>query len=125
MKKFLYWSLAIILVVLAVFIYWKFGFTYSEGNRSGMLQKFSYKGTIFKTYEGELILSSVKSSQNISLASEKFYFSVPEKELAQKLLKLEGTEVILHYREKNGVLPWRGETKYLVDSVSVVSNLPR
>jgi len=125
MKKFLYWSLAILLVFLAVFLYWKYGFTYSEGNRAGLLQKFSYKGTIFKTYEGELILSSVKSSQNVPLASEKFYFSVPEKEIALKLLKLEGTMVILHYREKNGVLPWRGETKYLVDSLTIDNGQPR
>jgi hypothetical protein len=117
MRKFLYWSLAILLIVLAIFIYWKYSFTYSEGNRSGLLQKFSYKGTIFKTYEGELILSSVKSNQDVSLASEKFHFSVPDKGLAGKLLKLEGTMVILHYKEKNGVLPWRGETVYLVDSV--------
>jgi len=118
MKKFLYWSLAILLIALAIFIFWKYSFTYSEGNRSGLLQKFSYKGTIFKTYEGELILSSVKSNQDVSLASEKFHFSVPEKTVAEKLLKLEGTMVVLHYKEKNGVLPWRGETVYLVDSVT-------
>jgi hypothetical protein len=118
MKKFLYWGLAIFLVVLAVFCFWKYSFTYSEGNRSGLLQKFSYKGTIFKTYEGELIMSSVKSNQDVALASEKFHFSVPDKELAEKLLKLEGTMVVLHYKEKNGVLPWRGETVYLVDEVS-------
>ena len=76
MKKFLYWSAAILLLALAVFIYWKYGFTYSEGNRSGLLQKFSYKGTIFKTYEGELILSSVKSNQDVSLASEKFHLRI-------------------------------------------------
>jgi hypothetical protein len=118
MKKILYWSLAILVIVLGLFIYWKYSFTYSEGNRSGLLQKFSYKGTMFKTYEGELILSSVKSSQDVSLASEKFLFSVVEKSLAEQLLKLEGTMVVLHYKEKNGSLPWRGETVYLVDSVT-------
>ncbi|MEI7661883.1 MAG: hypothetical protein WCK34_06795 [Bacteroidota bacterium] len=122
MKKFLYWSLAVLVIATAVFIYWKYSFTYSEGNRAGLLQKFSYKGTIFKTYEGELILSSIKSSQDVSLASEKFYFSVPGKELAEKLLHLEGSTVVLHYREKNGVLPWRGESRYLVDSLTVSPN---
>ncbi|MEI7723941.1 MAG: hypothetical protein WCK09_02500 [Bacteroidota bacterium] len=117
MKKILYWSLAILVIVLGLFIYWKYSFTYSEGNRSGLLQKFSYKGNMFKTYEGELILSSVKSNQDVSLASEKFFFSVVDKALAEKLLKLEGTLVVLHYKEKNGTLPWRGETVYLVDSV--------
>lgn len=118
MKKFLYWAVAIVIVLLVAIIYWKYSFTYSEGNRSGLLQKFSYKGAIFKTYEGELILSSVKSDQNVSLASEKFFFSVPDKTLAEKLLKLEGQTVVLHYKEKNGVLPWRGETPYLVDDVT-------
>jgi len=122
MKKFLYWTVAILVIVVAVLIYWKYSFTYSEGNRAGLLQKFSYKGTFFKTYEGELILSSVKSSQDVSLASEKFYFSVPGEAVAQKLLHLEGSMVVLHYKEKNGILPWRGETKYLVDSLVVSPN---
>ena len=122
MKKFLYITLAIVVVVLGLFIYWKYSFTYSEGNRAGLLQKFSYKGTIFKTYEGELILSSIKSNQNVALASEKFYFSVPDKELANKLLHLEGSMIVLHYKEKNGVIPWLGETKFLVDSIASVPN---
>ena len=117
MKKILYWILAVLVIALGLFIYWKYMFTYSEGNRAGLLQKFSYKGTIFKTYEGELILSSVKSNMNVSLASEKFFFSTPDKALAEKLLTLEGAMVVLHYKEKNGALPWRGETVYLVDSL--------
>ncbi|MEI7896375.1 MAG: hypothetical protein WCJ26_05030 [bacterium] len=116
MKKFMYWSIAVVVVILVALIFWKYMFTYSEGNRAGLLQKFSYKGVMFKTYEGELIMSSIKSNQDVPLASEKFLFSVPDKELAEKLMKLEGTMVVLHYREKNGVLPWRGETVYLVDN---------
>ena len=117
MKKFLYWALAILVVAFSLFSYWKYSFTYSEGNRAGILQKFSYKGTVFKTYEGELIMSSIKSNENVALASEKFLFSVPDKELAAKLLLLEGTMVTLHYKQKNGTLPWRGETTYLVDDL--------
>lgn len=119
MKKFLYWGLTILLVVLAIFIYWKYFFTYSEGNRSGLLQKFSYKGAMFKTYEGELVMSSIQSNRDVSLASEKFHFSVEEKALADKMMQLEGTMVVVHYKEKNGTLPWRGETVYLVDSVTM------
>jgi len=84
MKKFLYWTVALLVVVLTVFIYWKYVYTYGEGYRAGMLQKFSYKGTIFKTYEGELILSSIKSNQDVSLASEKFFFSVEDKAVAHR-----------------------------------------
>jgi len=119
MKKFVIWALIILFVFLGGYLYWKFSYTYSEGYRSGLLQKFSYKGTLFKTYEGEMILSSVESNRNIALASEKFLFSVPDKEVASSLEKLEGSMIVVHYREKNGSLFWRGETKYLVDSVMV------
>ena len=118
-KKFLWIFLAFVLVILAVFIYWKFYFTYSEGSRAGLLQKFSYKGNIFKTYEGELIMSSIESNKNAAIASEKFFFSVEDKKVADRLMTLEGVSVTLHYKEKHGVLFWRGDTPYLIDSVSV------
>jgi hypothetical protein len=117
--KFLWIALAVIVLFLGLFIYWKFYFTYSEGSRAGLLQKFSYKGNMFKTYEGELILSSIESNKNAAIASEKFFFSVENKSLADHLMKLEGMNVTLHYKEKHGVLFWRGETPYLVDSVTV------
>jgi len=117
MKKFLIWVVIILFLLSGTFVYWKYYFTYSEGNRAGLLQKFSYRGNIFKTYEGELVLSSVESNKNVALASEKFFFSVQDKNLADKLSNLENHIVIVHYRQKNGILPWRGETDYIVDSV--------
>ena len=117
MKKFLIWMVIILLLFLGPFVYWKYYFTYSEGNRAGLLQKFSYRGNVFKTYEGELVLSSVESNKNVALASEKFFFSVQEKNLASRLGSLEGHMVVIHYRQKNGILFWRGETEYIVDSV--------
>jgi len=111
--------LVLLLLGLGIFIYWKYAFTYSNGNRYGLLQKFSQKGTIFKTYEGELILSSVRGNLNVPIASEKFFFSVKSKDVAQQLMNLQGQPVTVHYKEKNGTLPWRGETRYIVDSVRV------
>ena len=67
-----------------------------------------------------MILSSVQSNQNVAIASEKFLFSLENEEISGKLDMLQGQNVIVHYHEKNGVLPWRGETKYMVDSVKVV-----
>ena len=119
MKRILTWAILIILIVGAVFIYWKYYFTYSEGHRAGLLQKFSHRGTIFKTWEGEMVMSSVQSDKNVALASEKFLFSVENEEVAKKLELLEGHVLILHYREKNGVLFWRGDTRYMVDSLTV------
>ena len=119
LKKIMWYTGLGLLLILAIFIYWKFFFTYSEGYRAGLLQKFSNKGTIFKTYEGEIILSSVISNKNVVLASEKFYFSVTDEKLASKLDTLQGQFVILHYVQKNSTLPWRGESLYLADSVRV------
>ena len=119
------WKIGIvILLIFGIYFYWKYFFTYSSGNRYGLLQKFSSKGTLFKTYEGELILSSVRSNTNVALASEKFYFSVNDKRTAEKLNNVQGRFVTLHYKEKNGTLSWRGETRYIVDSV-VVDTLDR
>ena len=108
-----------IVLVIGSFFYWKYFFTYSEGYRAGLLQKFSSKGTLFKTYEGEMILSSVQTNANMAIASEKFLFSVEEEEVAKKIEKMQGESVVVHYSQKNATLPWRGETVYLVDSVSL------
>lgn len=116
-KRFKRTFFVILFILLIFLIYWKYFFTYSEGNRTGLLQKFSYKGTVFKTYEGELILSSIRSQANVAIASEKFFFSVRDKETAKKLENLQGHFVTVHYKMKNGALPWRGDSKYLVDSV--------
>jgi hypothetical protein len=119
MKKYVSWIVLLIIILLASIVYWKYIFTYSDGYRAGLLQKFSRKGNIFKTYEGEMILSSVRSNLNVALASEKFLFSVKEKSVALKLEQIQGEFIIVHYKEKNGVLPWRGETTYMVDSVKI------
>jgi hypothetical protein len=117
MKKFLFWFVVISVVFVSLFIYWKYFYTYSEGYRAGLLQKFSYRGTIFKTYEGELILSSVESNKNVTLASEKFFFTVSVESVAKQFNQLEGRLIVVHYTEKKGVLFWRGDTRYIVDSV--------
>jgi hypothetical protein len=106
-----------IVLLIAGIIYWKYYFTYSTGNRFGLLQKFSHKGNVFKTYEGEMILSSVEGNQNVPIASEKFYFSVTDKRIASQLMDLQGKHVTVHYMQKNGTLSWRGESEYIVDSV--------
>ncbi len=110
-------ALFIIILVAAGVGYWKYFYTYSEGYRAGLLQKFTKKGNVFKTYEGEIILSSVTSTTNVALASEKFFFSVVDDSLAQILDTLQGQFVIVHYKQKNGKVIWKGDTPYFVDNV--------
>jgi len=118
-KKIFRWIFALLVILLGVFIVMKYFYTYSEGYRAGLLQKFSNKGVIFKTYEGELILSSVASTRDIALASEKFLFTMVNKDLVRQFDTLQGQNVIVHYIQKGGAVPWRGDSKYLVDSVKV------
>jgi hypothetical protein len=118
-RRILYFISFLIIIFLGIFIYWKYFYTYSEGYRAGLLQKFSHKGAIFKTYEGEMILSSVAGGNNVVIASEKFLFSVNDKNLANALDTLQGRNVIVHYIQKNAALIWRGDTPYYVDSVKM------
>jgi hypothetical protein len=115
-------TLVVIVFLLAFggWFYWKYYFTYSDGNRTGLLQKFSRRGNMFKTYEGELVLSSLINNGVTSLSTEKFYFSVDKEPVANKLMGMEGQKVIVHYEEKKGSIFWRGDSNYIVDSVSIL-----
>jgi hypothetical protein len=118
-KKVIKWLVILIVIIGGILIYWKFFYTYSDGYRAGLLQKFSHKGAIFKTYEGEMILSSISSTRDVAIASEKFQFSVISKNLVRQFDTLQGSMVIVHYRQKNRPVFWRGDSPYLVDSVRV------
>src|SRR5512133_1555720 len=109
-KKILKWIAFIVVVVLATYIYWQYFYTYSEGYRAGLLQKFSSKGNVFKTYEGEIILSSISSTRDVALASEKFYFTLRNKSLIRQFDTLQGDNIIVHYRQKKGKLFCRGDS---------------
>lgn len=119
MKKFLI-VFALLLIILsgAYFAYTQYA--YSEGVRAGMLVKFSKKGYIFKTYEGELNLGGV-SQQNQTIMNNMWEFSVKDKSVAEKLMGKEGERVQLHYKEINKNFFFQGDTRYFVDSVSVIN----
>jgi hypothetical protein len=116
-RKILTTITLIVVLIIAGYVYWNYYFTYSDGERFGLLQKFSRKGNVFKTYEGEMILSSVQGNNNVAIASEKFFFSVNSKSVADQLTRMQGRHVTVHYKQKKGTLPWRGESEYMVDSV--------
>ncbi len=111
--------LGLIVVGLAV-TYFVFNFTYSEGNRAGVLIKFSKKGYIFKTHEGELNIGGMGNIPNTAQLNQMWFFSVRDGAIADSLMTMEGKKVALHYREVIKNLPWDGETKYFVDGVKVL-----
>ena len=112
--------LAVVALLIAVGIgafYFRFYFVFGEGVKSGELNYVVKKGVIFKTYEGKLIQSGFRSKNAGTIQSYEFDFSVENKELAERLM-LEGGKVVeLRYKEYFGALPWRGFTKYIVDSI--------
>ncbi|HXE58803.1 MAG TPA: hypothetical protein VNK43_12445 [Gemmatimonadales bacterium] len=91
-------------------------FAYSDGYRAGVLQKFSRKGWLCKTYEGELAQAIVPG-----VAPTIWHFSVRDDRVAEQLNRALGRRVSLHYREHRGVpTDCFGQTDYFVDSVAVV-----
>jgi hypothetical protein len=119
MKKFLLIGLALLMVpVLGVvaWVYATLSFSYSTGERSGQLQKFSNKGWVCKTWEGELMMPTQPG-----VAPQVFAFSVRDEAIAQKLRETSGQRVTLTYDQHKGV-PSNcfGETEYFVTAVKLM-----
>ncbi len=119
MKKFLGIFIVLLLVAGGIFVYYRFFFVFGEGVKSGELNYVVYKGVVFKTYEGKLIQSGIRSRTAGSIQSYEFEFSVDDEELARELMLQSGKTLELHYKEYFGALPWRGFTKFIVDSIIV------
>jgi len=109
-----------LLILSGVGTYLYFNYTYSDGNRAGNLVKFSKKGYIFKTYEGELNLGGINPLPGNTIANNIWTFSVNDETVANKLMNMEGKTIRLHYKEKIKNLPWQGESKYFVDDVEEI-----
>ena len=111
MKKFLYYTLGILLLGTVLYFLTIYYVTYSEGYRAGELVKFSHKGLVFKTWEGEI-------SQGVSEA-QIFKFSVEDKEkdVIKKLQDFQGNHVKLTYKERYVTFFWLGDTKYFITAV--------
>ena len=113
------WIILILLIAGAVFFYLRFYYVFSDGTKTGELNTFAKTGYVFKTYEGEMILTGygAKSSTGGSVQSKNFKFSVASDEVARQLTDLTGQRVTVHFKQYFGALPWRGYEKSIVDSV--------
>ncbi len=108
----------VLLVIAAVVGYTWFSLTwsYSTGERAGYVQKFSKKGWVFKTWEGELQMLPVPGA-----IPEKFSFSVRDEAVAQKINSAVGKKVVLLYGQHKWVpLTIFAETEYFVEEVKVL-----
>jgi hypothetical protein len=112
------WTITVILVLaLVALIYFKYFFVFGEGVKTGHLNYAVRKGNVFKTYEGKLIQAGFKSPASGSIQSYEFEFSIKGKQVFEILERNSGKSFDLHYKEYHGVVPWRGNTVYLVDSI--------
>jgi hypothetical protein len=121
MKKFLGIVVGVIVLVVVLIFYFRYDRPFGEGVKAGTLNYVVYKGWLWKTYEGEVILAGFQNKVNSSLQSNEFTFSIDNEAVAKRLELASGKEVQLHYYEYVGTLPWRGVSKFIVDSIVSIS----
>ena len=108
------------LVLAAVYTLGTLGIAYSEGDRAGYLQKFSRRGWLCKTYEGELAMTTVPGT-----APTIWAFSVRDDSVARAVNAAIGQKVVLHYTEHRGVpTDCFAQTDYYVDAVRIDAARP-
>lgn len=115
---------SLLLAALAVFVYVKFFFVYSQGVNEGDINYFQNEGFIFKTYEGKMIQTGYNSrNSSATIQSNEFKFSVEDEQVARQIENSSSRQIKLHWKRYLGVLPWRGNSAYVVDSVVSVQPL--
>jgi hypothetical protein len=92
-------------------------FSYSEGTRTGYVQKLSKKGWVCKTWEGEMAMTTVPGTAPVIFA-----FTVRSDSVADAITALSGKQVTLTYEEHQGVpSSCFGETGYFVKGIRAVN----
>ncbi len=124
MRKHLWKVLLILVLVLGAVGYVRYFWVFGTGVKAGELNYLVHKGVLFKTYEGKMIQTGIRS-QNGTLESFEFMFSVEDPKVAQELMVNSGNQFNLHYLEYLAALPWRGHSKFVVDSIVSMSQVHR
>jgi hypothetical protein len=113
LKKLLITSVLLAIGGVALWTWGALTYVYSSGERAGYVQKFSKRGWLFKTWEGELAMVNLPGAM-----PEIFYFSVRKDEVAEKLQASIGQRVVLKYEQHRFVpFPIFAETEYFVEDV--------
>ncbi|HNW51938.1 MAG TPA: hypothetical protein PKH79_12705 [Prolixibacteraceae bacterium] len=111
-----------IILFLAIFIYFRYFFVFGEGVKAGDLNYIVRKGYVFKTWEGKVIQTGIKTYTPGAIQSNEFEFSVASDSVAKVLELNSGKFVELRYKEYLHSLPWRGNSKYVVSEIVRVSD---
>jgi hypothetical protein len=121
--RLLLFTFAVIVLAVggvALFTWGALRISYSDGERAGYVQKFSRRGWLCKTWEGELAMVNLPGAM-----PQMFIFSVRDPQVAGRLNQTIGQRVALHYEQHKG-LPTDcfGETEYFVTEVRVLDGPP-
>ena len=116
-KKALTIGTFIIVIVFAIFLFFKFYFVFGDGVKSGELNYFVHNGYVFKTYEGKIIETDNRPLTAVPVKPVEFSFSVENKIVADSLMRCNGKIIEVHYKEYLGIIPWRGVNKIVVDKI--------
>ncbi|NEU10423.1 hypothetical protein GZH53_19010 [Flavihumibacter sp. R14] len=117
MRKFTLIIIGVIVIAFSLFVFFRYYYVFGEGVKSGELNYLVKKGNVFKTFEGKLIQSGLRTGTTGSVQSYEFEFSVEDKKIAETLMRNSGKVFDLHYKEYHATLPWRGFSKFIVDSI--------
>ncbi len=120
MLKALLKTIGVVIVLVAGFTVFTLHWSYSEGERAGYVQKFSKKGWICKTWEGEMAMVTMPGT-----VAEKFYFTVREDEVAKRINATVGSRVVLTYQEHKWIpVSCFGDTGHFVTGVRETAGSP-
>ncbi len=111
--KYVFMTTVVLLLIFVGLGWWFFFNPKSDGTRTVYLVKISHKGNVFKTYEGEALVS-IGASPQTSITADKFIYSVTSPALYDSLTKYEGQKLTLEYQQYRKTLPWRGDSEYIV-----------
>jgi hypothetical protein len=119
-KRLIMWILILAVLAFAL-LYLSTKLSYSEGERAGVISKFSEKGFVIKTHEGELNVGAQGDVGNLSVNLWAFSVANNDPEIIKKLQDsmLSGKRVRMHYEQKYFKYFWLGDTEYYVTSVDV------
>jgi hypothetical protein len=116
MIKLVFWLALLPFALFALYTWATLNWVYSSGERVGYVQKFSKKGYLCKTWEGEIVLVSMPGTQ-----AEKFVFTVTDDGIAKRVNDSLGLRVKLIYEEHKGIpSSCFGETPYFVQDIKVL-----
>lgn len=124
MRKHLWKIVLVLFILLGIVGYFRYYWVFGSGVKAGELNYVVHKGVLFKTYEGKMIQTGIRSQAG-TLQSFEFIFSVEDKAVADQLMANSGNQFNLHYREYVAALPWRGHSKYVVDSIISMEKVDR